>query len=69
MASAKKKLTHSDVTQLLHDVHTYNINVHTREIFLHGNISEMAEYDPGVDYRMATTFLKNLTVLEQLGWS
>ena len=70
MASTKKKkLATSEITQLLHDVHTYNINFHTREIFLHGNISESADEDPGVDYRMAASFLKNLTVLEQLGWS
>jgi len=67
--STKKKLPQPDITQLLHDIHSYNVNVHTREIFLHGNISDSAEEDPGIDYRMAVVFLKNLTVLEQLGWS
>jgi len=43
-------------------IHEYNINVRTREIYLHGYIDNIEE-EPGVDYRMATNFIKNLYVL------
>ena len=47
----------------LNDLHTFNINCNTREIFLHGYISDTWE-DVEVDHRMANTFLKNMSALE-----
>lgn len=65
----RKGLSHLELTQLLHDVHNYNINIHTREIFLIGWLGDSLEEDPGVDYRSAVTFIKNLSVLENAGRS
>jgi len=48
---------------LLHSIHNYNISVKTREVYLHGNYSQ-DEYDPGIEFRMATTFIKNLQLLD-----
>lgn len=64
MAVSKK----SDLEQLISDIHSYGINHHTREIYVHGAYagSQHAEDagEPGVEYRMATAFVKNLHVLE-----
>lgn len=56
----------SDLEQLLSDIHSYGINHHTREIYIHGAYggSHCDEEEPGVGYRMATAFVKNLHVLE-----
>jgi len=54
---AKKKLT-----DLISDVHSYHINAPARTIYLHGAYSNE---EPGVEYRMATTFVKNLHILDQ----
>ena len=56
----KKKL--DELPQLISDIHSYNINYHTREIYLHGRYTDE---EPGVDYRMATTFIKNIHILEE----
>jgi ATP-dependent protease ClpP protease subunit len=45
------------------DIHSYGIDVKNREIYLHSYISSLDE-DPGVDYRMACTFTKNLRILD-----
>jgi len=52
----------SDYQQLVSDVHSYNINYDTRELYLHG---VSADEEPGVEYRMATKFVKNMHLLEQ----
>jgi ATP-dependent Clp protease protease subunit len=55
----------SELEQLLCDLHSHNINHHTREIFLHSSLSPLSDDDePGVEYRMAVRFIKNLCVLE-----
>ena len=51
-------------TDRLGDIHSYGLDVKNREIFLQNK--EEAE-NPGVDYRMSQTFLKNITVLERNG--
>jgi len=50
------------VEQLIGDVHGYNVNHSSREIYLHGYLSD--DEEPGVDYRMATNFIKNLHILQ-----
>lgn len=45
------------------DVHTYGLDVYNREIYLHGYIGNTDE-DPGVEYRMATNFYKNIRILD-----
>ena len=47
---------------LIHDVHTYGLSASTRELYLHGHYSQ-GEEEPGVDYRMGTTFIKNLHIV------
>lgn len=60
----------SDVSrrdQLINDIHNHNINYVTREVYVHGHYESNSDLDdePGVEYRMATTFVKNLHILEQ----
>jgi len=51
--------------QLLYDLHTHSLNYHTREVYLHSSYSPTAwDDEPGVEYRTATTFIKNLHVLD-----
>lgn len=50
------------VEQLISEIHNHHINNLNREIYLHGYVD--ADEEPGVDYRMATTFVKNLHILE-----
>jgi ATP-dependent Clp protease protease subunit len=57
-----KKVT--AIEQLITDIHNNNVNHHSREIYLHGYVDSDTEEEPGVDYRMATTFIKNLHILE-----
>lgn len=52
--TVKKK---TELEQLISDVHSHSLNYHTREIYLHG------EDEDGVEYKMATTFIKNLHIL------
>jgi len=49
------------VEQLISEIHNHHINHLTREIYLHGHVD--ADEEPGVDYRMATSFIKNLHIL------
>lgn len=61
MTQSSPKIT--AIEQLISDVHTHNINNHSRELYLHGHV-DIYDEEPGVDYRMATTFIKNLHILE-----
>ena len=47
------------------DVHGYGLDVKNREIYLHGYVSN-SEEDPGVEYRMATNFYKNIRLLDSI---
>ena len=47
------------------DVQSYGVDVKNREIYLHGYLSNTDE-DPGVDYKMAATFYKNIRILDQI---
>ena len=59
-------LTPGQRSQLLHDMHTFCVNPHTREIFLHSHIDSETEEEPGVEYRSAITLEKNLSILHKL---
>ena len=48
----------------LADIHNYNIDVVNREIYLHSYFAD--DDEPGVDYRSAITFEKNLRYLNLL---
>ena len=49
---------------LLYDLHNYGANVDTREIFLHNHYGANDEDNPGVEYKMSNTFLKNMRALD-----
>ena len=53
---------------LLSEMHIHGINQSSREIYLHGHYSSYLENneEPGVEYKMATTFAKNLHYLQDL---
>lgn len=55
-------ITHVDA---IADIHTYGIDIKNREIYLHSYVAN-SEEDPGVDYRMASTFIKNLRMLDSI---
>lgn len=52
-----------------HDVHEFGVLVATREIFLVGEdyTRSFDDAEPGVEYLMASRFIKNLRILEQHG--
>ena len=54
------RLTRAQRSQLLEDVHEYGANVETREIFLTSPPDSPADE---LDHRVATRFIKNLTLL------
>lgn len=53
---------------LIHDIHEYSINYENREIYLHSYFSNNTsdEEEPGVDYRMANIFIKNINMLNSI---
>jgi len=61
----KYKVKKERINDALWELHDFNINVASREIFLHGwHNSEWNEnLEPEVEYRMATKFIKNLAFL------
>ena len=56
--------TISERSELIHDVHEYGINPDSRAIFLHSNMHD--EEEAGVDFRMASQFIKNLNFLAHI---
>lgn len=62
MSSLQRKVS---AEQLISEIHNHHINHLSREIYLHGYAD--AEEEPGVEYRMATSFVKNLHILDIQG--
>lgn len=60
MAVKKSKLD-----QIVNDIHLYNVNYESREIYLHSLQIEEGQFEAGVEHKMATTFIKNLHVLDR----
>ena len=58
------KKSRSEKSFIIEESHKYCILLDTREIFLHGYID--SSEDPGVEYRMANTFIKNMRLLENI---
>jgi ATP-dependent protease ClpP protease subunit len=50
--------------ELLKDFHDYGANISAREIFLHNHYHAEDNQNPGVEYRMSNTFIKNLRALD-----
>ena len=51
--------------QVLYDAHTHAVNINLRDIYLHSYYVKDDESEPGVEYRQATTFIKNLHIMDQ----
>lgn len=49
----------------LSSVHEVNVNAHTREIYLHGDVNDR-ESDESINYRVAANFIKNINVLTMI---
>lgn len=57
-----------DLGQMIWDLHSFNIDPYSREIYLHPYIDNVDEESVGeVEFRMATKFIKNLNFLNQIG--
>jgi len=50
--------------ELLKDFHDFGSNIASREIFLHNHFHTEDNQNPGVEYRMSNTFIKNLRALD-----
>ncbi len=59
------KYTLEEQIGIIQSIQDYGINVDTREIYLHSYIGNLEE-EPGVDYRIANSFIKNLHYLDSL---
>ena len=51
----------------MNHAHGYDLNLATREAYLHSHYSTSGDEESGVEYRMATTFVKNLHILGHAG--
>lgn len=60
-----RKRINLDFLELVNHVHNYDLNPATREIYLHSHHS--LEDEGGIEFRMATQFVKNIHLLNQLG--
>lgn len=52
-------------SDVISDIQSYGIDVKNRELYLHGYVAN-TEDDPGVDYKMASTFYKNIRFLDSV---
>lgn len=57
--------SHNQNQLYIHDIHTYNLDINNREIYLHSAIDGNIE-EGGVDYRSAIVFEKNLRILNNM---
>lgn len=55
-----------DDISLTEQIHDYGLNQAARVIYLHSAFDEKEE-EPGIDWRVATTFIKNMHILESQG--
>ena len=55
----------STFSSMAEEAHSHNLIIDKREIFAHGSYSQ-EESDPGVDWRMANTLVKNIRILENI---
>lgn len=64
MPKKKKNNISIDFLELVNHVHNYDLNLLNREIYLHSHYSGHDE-ESGIEYRMATQFVKNIHLLDQ----
>ena len=60
-----EKIKMDILTDTISDIHQYGLDVKNREIYLHGHVFNTDE-DPGVEYRMAVNFYKNIRLLDTI---
>ena len=53
------------MNDIVDSIHGQSVDLKQREIYLHGHHGPF-DADPGVEYRMATTFIKNIRYLDSL---
>ena len=53
------------MSDIVDSIHGQSVDLKQREIYLHGHHGPFDD-DPGVEYRMATTFIKNIRYLDSL---
>ena len=63
MSKLRKPRLNDEAAYAIEVLHEQSIHLPTREIFLHSYICGNTE-EPGVDYRMTATFIKNLQMLD-----
>jgi ATP-dependent protease ClpP protease subunit len=61
---SKKKNFSDNFIELTNQIHNYDLNFLSREIYLHSHYSGHEE-ENGIEYRMATQFVKNLHLLDR----
>lgn len=49
--------------ELIETIHEYGINIHSRELWLNSNYDAAEHGEPGIEYRNAVTFEKNINIL------
>jgi ATP-dependent Clp protease protease subunit len=60
-------ITRDALQNLVHDVHTFGINASARQIYLHSIYGVAGDdEEPGIEYRLSTTFIKNLHILDSI---
>ena len=55
----------AETNNILEEIHDYCIDFSNRQIYLHDNVKEDCE--DGIDFRVATRFIKNMAILESGG--
>jgi ATP-dependent protease ClpP protease subunit len=62
---SKNKNKDIDFLELINQVHNYDLDFYHREIYLHSHYSSSHDEETGIEYRMATQFVKNLNILDK----
>jgi len=57
---------YDDLSQSLYEIHTYGVNIETREIYLHSVGLDHEGEESGVESQMAVRFVKNLHTLNSI---
>lgn len=58
-----RRASRDERSQILSDLHSYSINLKTRDVYIH---SVHEEEEMGVDFRQANIFIKNLHILNSI---
>lgn len=67
MRKKKQPEPEMDLIDFINQVHNYDLNIVEREIYLHSHFGLIGdEEEGGIEYRMATQFIKNLHILNNV---